>query len=54
MSLPRPKVTAPTPAAPEPVTGAEELRLGAPQEAAGGRGSIGRLRLRTSSTAKSA
>lgn len=47
---PKPKVQAPTPAAPEPVTGAEDLKLGAPQDAALGQGAIGRLKLRTNST----
>lgn len=47
---PKPKIQAPTPAAPEPVQGAEDLKLGtsAPVTNAG-KGAIGRLRLRTSS-----
>jgi hypothetical protein len=46
--LPKPKVKAPTPAAPDPVDGAEDLQLGAsgPSDTAG-KGMIGRLRLRT-------
>ncbi len=47
---PKPKVQAPTPAAPEPVAGADSLKLGPTQDTSMGRGAIGRLKLRTSNT----
>ena len=52
MSLPKPKVQAPTPAAPAPVAGAEELRLGGVDEILRSKGAIGRLKLRTSNNPK--
>lgn len=48
MSINRPKIKAPTPAAPEPAEGAEELRLGSARASSlRSTGSVGRLRLRT-------
>jgi len=45
MSLARPKVKAPTPLAPEPTQGADELKLGF-RDTGRGKGAAGRLKLR--------
>lgn len=47
MSLPKPKVQAPTPAPAPPMQGAEELKLGGVDPARGAAGAVGRLKLRT-------
>lgn len=48
MSLPKPKVQAPTPSEPEPMQGADELKLGGDTSIVDrSKGAIGRLKLRT-------
>lgn len=49
MSLPKPKVTPPAVTPPEPMRGADELKLGGGADAGpNASGAVGRLKLRTS------